>query len=106
MSAGKLLAVEAGVAAVGGAAYYLLGPNAKKHQKKAGLFVKKAEKEVKKDLQKAKVLATPMYNKYSPVVKESVKKSVKKAVRIIKKDIKKSIKTNKTNKTNKKNKKK
>lgn len=88
MSAGKLLAAEAGLAAVGGAAYYLLGPNAKKHQKKAGLFMRKAQKEVKKDLQKAKVLATPTYKKYSPVVK----KSVKKAVRIVKKDIKKSIK--------------
>jgi hypothetical protein len=54
MSGSKVLAVEAGMAALGAGAYYLLGPDAKKHQKKASVLMSKIKKEVKKDTKKLK----------------------------------------------------
>ena len=46
MSGGKMLAAGAGIAAIGAGAYYLLGPDAKKHQKKASVLMAKMQKEV------------------------------------------------------------
>ena len=54
MSGGKVLAVEAGMAALGAGAYYLLGPNAKKHQKKTSALMAKVKKEVETDAKKLK----------------------------------------------------
>lgn len=67
MSTGKKVAigagVTAGVAAVGAGAYYLFGPHAKAHQKKAKALVAKVTKEVKAEAKKAKVATMPLYHK-------------------------------------------
>ena len=63
MSGGKKLAIGAGVAALAGGAYYLLGPDAKKHQKKASDLVSKIKKEVDREVKKAKENSGPMYHK-------------------------------------------
>jgi len=54
MSGGKKMMVGAGMAALGAGAYYLLGPDAKKHQKKASAVIAKVRKEVEGELKKAK----------------------------------------------------
>ena len=54
MSAGKKVAIGGAMAAIGAGAYYLLGPDAKNHQKKASGLVSKIEKEVEKDAKKLK----------------------------------------------------
>ena len=54
LSAGKVAAIGAGVAALGTGAYYLLGPNSKKHQKKAAAWMTKMEKEIEKKVITAK----------------------------------------------------
>jgi len=41
MSSEKKVATVAGLAALGAGAYYLLGPNAKAHQKKARVLIAK-----------------------------------------------------------------
>jgi hypothetical protein len=56
MSFGKEVTIGAGVAAVGAGAYYLLGPKAKAHQKKASALIGKIKKEVTKDIKKVKNL--------------------------------------------------
>mgnify|MGYP001560792499 CR=1 FL=1 len=48
ISKGKLVAGAVGLAAAGAGAYYLLGPKAKEHQKKARVAFGKMKKEVKK----------------------------------------------------------
>jgi uncharacterized protein HemX len=67
-------AVSAGMAAIGAGAYYLLGPNSKAHQKKAKALVAKMKKEAESDFQKVKKVGTPIYHKYSKIVKKTVKK--------------------------------
>jgi hypothetical protein len=54
MSMSKKVTIGAGLAAVGAGAYYLLGPNRKAHQKKAKDLMVKIEKEVARDIKKAK----------------------------------------------------
>ena len=67
MSNGKKMAVAgavtAGLAATAAGAYMLLGPDGKKNQKKAKLFMGKMEKEVKSKIKQAKDMSAPMYNK-------------------------------------------
>ncbi len=67
MSTGKKMAVAgavtAGLAATAAGAYMLLGPDGKKNQKKAKLFMGKMEKEVKSKIKQAKDMSAPMYNK-------------------------------------------
>ena len=46
MSTGKKVALGAGIAAVGAAGYYFLGPKGKEHQKKAKDWTEKTEKKV------------------------------------------------------------
>lgn len=57
-----MVAVGAGVAALSAGAYYLMGPNAKKHQKKAKSLMVKMKKQVASKIKKAKVVTTPLYN--------------------------------------------
>lgn len=68
MSGGKLAAIGAGVAALGAGAYYLLGPNAKEHQKKASALMVKITKEVGSEIKKAKIATKPMYLKAVDVI--------------------------------------
>ena len=64
----KIAAVGAGVAAVGAGAYYLLGPNGKKHQKKVSVLMKKMKREVMSEMKKAKTVSVPFYHKTVDVV--------------------------------------
>lgn len=63
MSVGKKVALGAGLAAVGAGAFYLLGPNAKAHQKKVLSLASKMKKEVEKEAKKVKAVTVPMYHK-------------------------------------------
>ena len=54
MSGAKKVLMAEGMAALGAGAYYLLGPDAKSHQKKASGLVSKIKKEVEKDAKKLK----------------------------------------------------
>ena len=62
MSAGKVVAIGAGVAAIGAGAYYFLGPNGKKNQQKAKVWMTKMEKEVAKKMVKIKNASEPIYH--------------------------------------------
>jgi hypothetical protein len=55
MSGGKKMAMV-GMAALAGGAYYLLGPDGKKHQKKATKLVNKIKQEVRTGMAKGKEL--------------------------------------------------
>ena len=46
MGLGKMVAIGASAVAAGGAAYYLLGPNAKKHQKNAKKWAMEAKNKI------------------------------------------------------------
>ena len=61
MSAGKVAAVGAGVAALGAAAYYFLGPNGKKNQKAMKGWMMEAKTKIVKNIEKAKQMTEPMY---------------------------------------------
>ncbi len=118
MSVGAKVAIGAGVAAVGAGAYYFMGPDGKKHQKKAKAFAGKMEKEVMANMKKMKALGLPVYEevvdavaqKYSKEYKEhsadvlalaknlkskwaSAEKSAKSTVNKAKKAVKKATKT-------------
>lgn len=62
VSTGKIVAVSAGIAALGAGAYYLLGPDAKKNQKKVGAWMDTAEKEISAVVTKAKKVSEPIYH--------------------------------------------
>ncbi len=77
---GKKVAIGATVAAlsaVTGGAYYLLGPNAKAHQKKANILRTKIQKEVQREVKKAKEVTVPLYHKAVDVVSENYAKQYK-----------------------------
>ena len=74
LSKGKMAAIGAGVAALGAGAYYLLGPDGKKHQKKVKDFAVKTGKKVKKEIEKAKKFAKPIYDEAVDVVSEVASK--------------------------------
>lgn len=76
-SFGKKVAIGAGVAALGAGAYYLLGPNAKAHQKKASALFIKMKKEVQSEIKKAKEASTPLYHKAVDVISENYAKQYK-----------------------------
>ena len=73
MSGGKKM-VLAGAAAVGAGAYYLLGPDAKKHQKKASVLMSKVKKEIKIGIAKGKQLE----KEWKSVSKNTITKSASK----------------------------
>lgn len=62
ISTRKIVAVSAGIAALGAGAYYLLGPDAKKNQKKVGAWMDTAEKEISAVVTKAKKVSEPIYH--------------------------------------------
>ena len=63
MSTGAKVAIGAGVVALGAGAYYLLGPNAKAHQKKASALMVKIKKEAENKVKKVKNATASMYHK-------------------------------------------
>ena len=69
MSASKMVAIGAGIAAVGAGAYYALGPNGKKNMKKAGAMIKKAEKKIE-------AKAKPFLKKEGAEVAKLAKKTI------------------------------
>lgn len=80
MSVGKKLAIGAGVVAMGAGAYYLLGPNAKAHQKKMSLLAtkvkKEAGKEIKREIKKVKAVSKKISKQFSNGTKKrNTKKS-------------------------------
>ena|SRR3989338_9092201 len=80
MSIGKKVAVGAGVVAASVAtagAYYLLGPNKKAHQKKAGALLAKMKKEVESEIKKVKEVSVPLYHKAVDAVSETYAKQYK-----------------------------
>lgn len=80
MSGGKKMVIAGGVAAIGAgvaSAYYLLGPNAKSHQKKASVLMAKIKREVKSEIKKAKEISVPLYNKAIDVVSQNYAKQYK-----------------------------
>ncbi|MFH1366132.1 MAG: hypothetical protein ABIG99_01980 [Patescibacteria group bacterium] len=77
MSTGKIAAVGAGLAAAGAGAYYLLGPNAKLHQKKIKTLLTKMQKEVTKEIKKVKEVTPPLYHKAVDIVSKNYAKQYK-----------------------------
>jgi hypothetical protein len=77
MSGKKKVAVGAGIVALAGGAYYLLGPNAKAHQKKASELMAKMKKEITSEIKKAKKLSTPLYHKAVNIVAKNYAKQYK-----------------------------
>ena len=72
-----MVAVGAGIAAVGAGAYYLLGPKGKAHQKKATILMAKIKKEVQSEVKKAKKATAPLYHKAVDIVSENYAKQYK-----------------------------
>lgn len=77
MSVGSKVALGAGVAALGAGAFYLLGPNAKAHQKKVSVLANKMKKEVTKEVKKAKAVTVPLYHKAVDTVSKNYAKQYK-----------------------------
>ena len=80
MSGVEKVAIGAGVAALGAAsagAYYLFGPKAKAHQKKAEMLMAKMKKEVLSEAKKAKSATMPVYHKAVDVVSSNYAKQYK-----------------------------
>jgi len=77
MSGGKKITIGAGMAALGAGAYYLLGPNAKKHQKKASVLMTKIKEEVISEVKKAKIAGAPVYEKAIDMIAENYAKQYK-----------------------------
>jgi len=84
MSGGKITATAAGIAAIGAGAYYLFGPNAKTHQKKAKILMAKIKNEVAREVKKVKEVTPPLYHK----VVDTVTKNYAKQYKLHEKDIK------------------
>lgn len=72
-----MVVAAAGAAALGAGAYYLLGPKAKAHQKKAKVLMAKIKKEVESEIKKAKVVGAPLYHKTVDFVSENYSKEYK-----------------------------
>ena len=80
MSTGKKMAIGAGIVAIGaatGGAYYILGPNAKEHQKKAAALLGKIKKEVTREVKKAKEISVPLYHKAVDAISKTYAKQYK-----------------------------
>jgi DNA helicase TIP49 (TBP-interacting protein) len=77
ISAGKVIAIGAGVAAIGAGAYYFLGPNGKKNQKKAKVWMTKMEKEAEGKVKKIKNATLPMYHNTVDTLVETYSKQYK-----------------------------
>lgn len=112
VSAGKIIGVGAGVAALGAAAYLLFGPNGKKNQKALKGWTVKMKGEIIEEFEKAKNITEPMYHEIVDKVQARYakfqnvdKKELEEAVKEIKKNwkaITKEAKTEANKKTKKK----
>ncbi len=71
------VAAAAGVAALGAGAYYLFGPDAKVHQKKAKQVLERVRKGVTVELKKAKEVTIPLYHKAVDMAAEKYSKEYK-----------------------------
>jgi len=72
-TSGKMLAAGVGLA-LGAGAYYLLGPDGKKNQKKAKVLMAKMQKEIGVEIKKAKEMSGPLYQKAVDVISENYAK--------------------------------
>jgi len=63
--------------ALGAGAYYLLGPDGKKNQKKAKALMAKMQKEIGVEIKKAKEMSGPLYQKAVDVISENYAKQYK-----------------------------
>jgi len=77
VSVAKIAAVGAGVVALGAGAYYFLGPNGKKNQQKAKVWMTKMEKEVEGKMKKIKSATEPIYHKTVDTLAETYSKQYK-----------------------------
>jgi hypothetical protein len=77
MSKASMAAVGAGMAAVGAGAYYLLGPNSKKHQKNAAAWMNKMTGEVAQKVKKAGKMSKPIYHKAVDTISREYSKQYK-----------------------------
>lgn len=77
MSTAKKVAIGAGVAALSAGAYYLLGPNAKAHQKKAGAPLVKMKKEIQNEIKKGEEMTVAFYHKVVDTISENYSKQYK-----------------------------
>lgn len=112
VSAGKIIGVGAGVAALGAAAYLLFGPNGKKNQKALKGWTVKMKGEIIEEFEKAKNITEPVYHEIVDKVQARYakfqnvdKKELEEAVKEIKKNwkaITKEAKTEANKKTKKK----
>jgi len=84
ISKSKIVAVGAGLATIGAGAYYLFGPNAKIHKKKATALLSKIKKEAIREVKKAKEVGIPAYHK----AVDKVSKIYAKQYKLHEKDIK------------------
>lgn len=76
-SKSKIVAVGAGIAAIGAGAYYFFGPKAKVHQKKASALLAKMKTEVIREVKKAKEISVPAYHKAVDLVSRNYAKQYK-----------------------------
>jgi len=96
ISKSKIVAVGAGLATIGAGAYYLFGPNAKIHKKKATALLSKMKTEAIREVKKAKEVGIPAYHKAVDAVSKNYAKQYKlheKDVKAISKKLKGEWKT-------------
>ena len=74
MSGSKKILVAEGMAALGAGAYYLLGPDGKKNQKKAAGLMTKIKKEIKTGIAKGKKIEKEWKNISKKVTQKPVLK--------------------------------
>ncbi len=77
MSTAKKVVIGAGIAAASAGAYYLLGPNAKAHQKKAGALLAKMKKEVQSEIKKGEEMTVALYHKAVDTIASNYSKQYK-----------------------------
>ena len=65
------------MATLGAGAYYLFGPNAKAHQKKAKILIAKIKSGVAKEIKKVKEVTPPLYRKAVGTVSKNYAKQYK-----------------------------
>ncbi len=77
ISVGKVVAIGAGVAALGAGAYYFLGSNGKKNQKKAAVWMSSMKKEISQKMTTIKNATEPIYHKAVDAITVSYGKQYK-----------------------------
>ncbi|OGI46760.1 hypothetical protein A2121_00085 [Candidatus Nomurabacteria bacterium GWB1_40_6] len=77
ISGTKKVAIGAGAVALAAGAYYLFGPKAKTHQKKAEILMAKMKKEVVSKIKKAKNVTMPVYHNVVDTISSNYAKQYK-----------------------------